>query len=314
MIVSFNTINIPERARQSFGCQIAILFATMLCLSWTDLSHSRAEDQVTSQSDPRLQKLYEADAKRWEMWIGPDQKRKAEIVVEPVFRWQNPSRANGQTGAMFVWVDQGRPVVIGGVFSNPAGNNRRDVMHEFHALGPDRLFPNFKDSESKWLPGAGVTLLPLPMSPKVEETFSKRTLQLRAISRDFTANSTDNEKQRWELRLLPKPLYRYDKPEGNVIDGALLAFVSDAGTDPEIILVLEARKEEGGVTAWYYRTVRLSISDLYVNFKGERVWTSLREDPNGQFGNKDNTYGLIRDRAIDELPPVGAVPKEIPKK
>jgi hypothetical protein len=277
---------------------IAVLYSasTLIC----------AEDGAVPQIDQRLQKLYQEDAKRWEMWVGPDQKRKAEIVAEPVFRWQNLSRANGQSGAMFVWVDGGRPVVIGGVFSNPEGN-RRVVMHEFHALGPDRLFPVFRDSESKWLPGAGVTLLPLPDSPKVEETFGKRTLQLRAISRDFTANSTDNQKQRWELRMLPKPLYRYekpqgDKPQGDIIDGALLAFVSDTGTDPEVILVLEARREESGGTAWYYRAVRLSISDLYVDHKGQRVWTSLRDDPKGAFGNKDNTYGLVRDRLIDKEP------------
>lgn len=279
----------------------SLLARTLAC--WFVFSTiGNADDRVIPKSDPRLQTLYLNDAKRWEMWIGPDQKQKAEIVVEPVFRWQNLSRANGQTGAMFVWIDGGRPVVIGGVFSNPAGNNQRDIMHEFHALGPDRLFPNFKDSASKWQPGAGVALLPLPDSPKVEDSFGKRTLQLRTISRDFTANSTDNEKQRWELRLLPKPLYRYGKPQGDVIDGALLAFVSDAGTDPEIILILEARKELNNAF-WYYRTVRLSISDLYVDHLGKRVWTSLRDDPNGPFGNKDNTYGLIRDRAIDELPP-----------
>lgn len=259
-----------------------------------------AEKAVNASTDSGLQKLYQEDAQRWDMWIGQDQKRKAEIVAEPVFRWQNLSRANGQSGAMFVWTHAGRPYVIGGVFSNPE-NKRRVIMHEFHALGPERLFPVFRESESKWLPGAGVELRPLPNSPKVEESASKRLLQLRAIARDFSANSTDNEKQRWELRLLPKPLYRYDKSQDEVVDGALFAFVSDAGTDPEIILVLEARQTDGK-TEWFYRGVRLSISDLYLDYKGERIWTSLRDDPNGKFGNKDNTYGLIRDRLID-LPP-----------
>jgi hypothetical protein len=271
----------------------------VVCLMYSDVCQS--DDPAPQQPDSRLQELYQLDAKRWDMWVSPDQTRKAELVIEPVFRWQNLSRANGQSGAMFVWVDGGRPVVIGGVFSNPE-NKRRVVMHEFHALGPDRLFPVFRESDSKWLPGAGVKLHTLPGSRKVDDTFAKRTLQLRAIARDFTANSTDNEKHRWELRLLPKPLFRYDKPQGDVIDGALLAFVSDAGTDPEIILILEARKVQDR-TEWYYRTVRLSISDLYVDYKGERVWTSLRDDPEGMFGNKDNTYGLVRDRLIDELPP-----------
>jgi hypothetical protein len=280
----------------------ATLLMSIAVFLSTELVWSRAEDGVLPQNDPRLQKLYQDEANRWEMWVGPEQERKAEIVTEPVFRWQNPSRANGQSGAMYVWLFEGRPVAIGGVFSNPSGKNKRDIMHEIHALGPDRLFPEFRNSKTKWLPEAGVTLFPLPDSRQVEETSAKRTLQLRAISRDFTANSLDNEKARWELRLLPKPLYRYEKPQGDIIDGALLAFVSDAGTDPEIILVLEARKNGNGGTAWFYRTVRLSISDLYVDYKGSKVWASLRDDPNGEFGNKDNTYRLIWDRAIDELP------------
>lgn len=276
------------------ACAAAMVFVAVLSSSLC------AQDRELAQNEAWLQTLFQKEAQRWEMWVGPGQKRKAEIVAEPVFRWQNLSRANGQSGAMFVWNDDGRPVVIGGVFSNPE-NKRRIIMHEFHALGPDRLFPVFRDSQSKWLPGAGVTLNPLPESPNVEDTAAKRTLQMRTIARNFSANTTDAEGQRWELRLLPRPLYRYDKPQGNVIDGALLAFVSDAGTDPEIILVLEARREDDR-TAWHYRTVRMSISDLFVDYQGERIWTSLRNDLNGMFGNKDNTYCLIRDRLIDDMP------------
>lgn len=105
-----------------------IWFATLLCLLGAAFQRSGAEDREIPQSDTRLQTLYQQDAKRWEMWVDPDQKRKAEIVAEPVFRWQNLSRANGQSGAMFVWVEGGRPVVIGGVFSNPE-NDRRVIYH-----------------------------------------------------------------------------------------------------------------------------------------------------------------------------------------
>jgi hypothetical protein len=261
-----------------------------------------ADEKPASVTDSRLHKMYLEDARRWEMWVGPDQQQKAELLPEPVFRWQNLARANGQSGEMFVWLFEGRPVVIGGVFSNPAGKGR-DVLHEFHSLGPDRLYPVLSESEHQWTPKAGVTLQALPDSPKVEATAGKRTLQMRSIGRDFAARSVEPTKQRWELRLLPKPLYRYERPQGDVIDGALLAFVSDAGTDPEIILILEARRDNTGDTVWYYRPVRMSISDLHVDYKGNRVWTSLRDDPEVAFGNKDETYYLWRDRAIDELPP-----------
>jgi hypothetical protein len=273
-------------------------WALLLCTLAGPVFALAEEKAEPTKFDPKLQELYLQDAQRWEMWVDQEQTRKAELVTEPVFRWQNLTRANGQSGAMFVWTDRGRPVVIGGVFSNPEGS-RRVVMQEFHALGPDRLFPVFRDSESKWLPGAGVQTSPLPESPAVAETAPQRTLQIRAISRDFTAHVVDDQQQRGELRLLPRPLYRYEKPEGDVVDGALLAFVSDTGTDPEIILMLEGRRE-GGESKWHYRAVRLSISDLHVEYRGNPVWSSLRNDPEGMFGNKDNTYGLIRDRLIDE--------------
>jgi hypothetical protein len=256
--------------------------------------------QETPSIDTRLQSLFLEDAKQWEMWIGVDHKRKAELVIDPVFRWQNLGRERGQTGAMFIWMSEGRPVVIGGVFSNPAGVNKRDMMHEFHAIGPDRLFPEYRGSKAVWNPSAGVPLVKLPDSPHVEDTPAKRMLQLRSIGRDFAATTVDDHKQSWQLRLLPKPLYRYTKPQGDIIDGAVMAFLSDVGTDPEIILVLEAR-QTGDTKAWYYRTVRLSISDLYVDYKGERVWTSLRKDLNASWSNEDNTYLLFRDRAIDDF-------------
>lgn len=257
----------------------------------------------TKPSDPRLQTLYLEEARRWDMWIGAKHEAKAVIVTEPVFRWQNFAREGGQSGAMYVWVQDGMPVVLGGIFSNPAGKGRRDIIHEFHALGRDRLFPELKDATRKWTPTAGIRMDALPDSPDVEETASKRMLQLRAIGRDFAAATIDDQNQRWQLRLLPKPLYRYENAKLGVIDGAVMAFLSDVGTDPEIILMLEARQESGR-KKWYYRTVRLSISDLFVDYKGERVWTSLRKDLSTTWANDDQTYFLLVDHAIDELPAV----------
>ena len=93
-------------------------------------------------------------------------------------------------------------------------------------------------------------------------------------------------------------------PNGNHKWSATIEGVAFFRSPPGLtILMLEGRQENERESAWYYCAVRLSISDLNVDYKGDRVWTSLRDDPNGAFGNKDNTYGLIRDRVIDELPP-----------
>jgi len=279
-----------------------------MCLVLAALSgrNARADEKRTDEKsadekiDAKLLALHRDEAQRWEMFVDPDRTKKAEFVSEPVYRWTNLARANGQSGAMFVWSYGGRPVALGGVFSNPE-QGRRVVMHEFHALGPLRLFPRFRDAKQEWLPGAGVPLFALPDAPTPEKTAARRILQMRELARKFTAYTLDDGGTRWQLRMLSRPLYRYDKPEGEVLDGALFAFVSDAETDPEIVLILEAIKEEEKQT-WRYRPVRFSISSLYVQYQEKEIWTSLRDDPTGPFGNPDNTYGLIRDRLIDELP------------
>jgi hypothetical protein len=259
-----------------------------------------ADEPATEKIDAKLLTLHRDEAKRWEIFVDEDRTKKADLVSEPVYRWTNASRANGQSGAMFVWTFEGRPVALGGVFSNPEGG-RRVIMHEFHAIGPLRLFPRLKGLDQAWLPKASVPLLPLPDAPAPEATAKRRSLQMRELARSFAAHTIDDHDVRWQLRLLSRPLYRYEMAGGDLIEGALFAFVSDAGTDPEIVLVLEAVKD-GGKTTWRYRTVRFSISSLYVQYKGKEVWKSLREDPTGPFGNPDKTYGLIRDRLIDELP------------
>jgi hypothetical protein len=263
-----------------------------------------AEQPATEKIDTRLLALHWDEAKRWEIFLDEAQTKKAKFVPEPVYRWTNASRANGQSGAMFVWMFEGRPVALGGVFSNPEAG-RRVIMHEFHALGSLRIFPRLKDSDLRWRPEVSVPLYPLADAPAPLATATQRTLQMRNLAREFTAHTVDDHNARWQLRLLSRPLYRYEMTGGDLIEGAIFAFVSDAGTDPEIILVLEAVKN-GGKESWRYRTVRFSISSLYVQFKGKEVWTSPRAGPNGPFDNPGNTYGLIRDRLIDELPELSA--------
>ena len=58
---------------------------------------------------------------------------------------------------------------------------------------------------------------------------------------------------REELRLLPQPVYRYESEDPEVQDGGVFAFVQ--GTDPEVLLLLEAVRTEGGLV-WIYGFVR----------------------------------------------------------
>ena len=66
------------------------------------------------------------------------------------------------------------------------------------------------------------------------------------IAREFSATTRDAQENRWELRLLSQPIYRYESTDPDVLDGALFAIVTSAGTDPEAILLIETRTPRGG--------------------------------------------------------------------
>jgi hypothetical protein len=247
----------------------------------------------------QLQSLHRQEAEKWRMFLDEDRKSEAKLNTKPIYVWSNPTRSGGQHGAVWVWLHRGRPVVVGSVFSHPE-EGRRMVCHEFHSLVEGKLLPERGPEDQRWNPKVPVEMIRLPDAPAPEASAARRAIQMRSLARTFTAHSIDHRQERWELRLLPQPLYRYEKPGGDIEDGALLAFVTSAGTDPEVILVLEARKT-GTTSAWFYRAIRFSDSDLYVQHSGKDVWSSIRDDRNQLHYNADHTYRLLRDKSIDEL-------------
>lgn len=255
----------------------------------------------SSKAVEKLNAMHLADAEAWQMKLDDSGRDQAELVRKPVYIWTNPVRTNGQHGSVFIWLQGGRPVVIGSMFSHPTDGNRRMVYHEFHSLATGDLFAEKPSTDLRWLPKAPVERKLVPGAPTPDSSATRRLIQMRTISREFTSHGIYDKKDRWELRLLPQPMYRYEERPGDVVDGALFAFVTSAGTDPEVVLLLEALRT-GSTTAWYYRAVRFSDQDLFVQHKGKEVWTSVRDDANQLFFNPDHTYELIRAATIDELP------------
>ncbi len=270
------------------------------CCFYLALLLAAEPPKTTAKAIEKLLGLHASEAARWQMFLDEQGQAKAQLNDKPVYIWTNPTRNGGQHGAVFVWTSGGRPVVVGSIFSHPE-QGRRVVCHEFHSLSAGALLPDRGPQDQRWEPKAGVVLPPLPEAPAVDDSAPRRLMQMRTLSRQFTAHSIDYLQERWELRLLPQPLYRYEKPQADIVDGALFAFVTSAGTDPEVILALEAR-QSGDKALWHYRALRFSDSNLYVQLGGKQVWTSIRDERNQLHFNLDHTYRLLRDQFIDELP------------
>lgn len=245
----------------------------------------------------RLQAINLEEARKWEMFLDDSRTAKATLVEKPVFLWTNPLPRFGlQHGSVFVWLHEGRPMVVGSIFGHPVDERRRKLVHEFHSLAPTKLSAICHDEQnSQWQPEGVVELQPLPGAPPPGATPSRRLIQIRAIAREFSGSTFDWRKQRWQLRVLPQPLYRYDQSTGDILDGALLALVTDAGTDPEVLLLLEARKDGG----WHYALLRFCDASAWVSHRGKEVWTAVRDSQNVQRNNPDHTYQIFEKRHVE---------------
>ena len=111
---------------------------------------------------------------------------------------------------------------------------------------------------------------------------------MRTLADRFTANDEFEGKSRWELRLLSKPLLRYADEKANLLDGAMFAWAH--GTDPEVFLLLEARKVKDEYI-WHYALAPMTGYALKVQLDGKEVWeVAWRKGP---FKQSDPFYITI---------------------
>lgn len=92
---------------------------------------------------------------------------------------------------------------------------------------------------------------------------------MRALAKRFTSDEMYNGLH--QLRLLPTAVYLYDSVDDGILEGGLFAFVH-GGTNPELILVLEAI-EQDKKKHWQYGCVRMGHAQIRVSFDEKNVWS-----------------------------------------
>jgi hypothetical protein len=291
---------------QRQNCTSALLGAGLLAIICQMSSSTLRSDDVASAESKIIKPLlalYGKDAAEYTIYRDRERRDKLELREEPVYVWTNAVRR--QHGAVYVWTWRGRPDAVASIFSNPAPiAGKRGITHELHSLSAAVLVPD-RQSENRWEPQAGLTMNPLLGAPKPADSARQRTFQMRELTREFSAHSVDFKERTWELRLLTQPLFRYQSTDPDVMDGALFAFVTSEGTDPEVFLELEARRTNDG-PAWYYAACRFSDFNLYVEYKKTEVWSSVRGEENVWEHDPQHLYRLFRDRRIDDVVPAAS--------
>jgi hypothetical protein len=271
-----------------------------------------AADEPGDSLAKKMLPIYVRELETYTLAVESARDRPLELKKEPVFEWLNPAR-NAQQGAVFLWLRDGRPAALACVFSMPHEKlPGRQVNHELHALNAEKLVVR-RDQYNQWKPQAGLAPKELPDAGTPAGAAGARLLQMRRLAQEFSGYSVDRDGKRWELRLLPTPLYRYPAAKSGVVDGALFALMSSAGTDPEVLLLIEA-KEDDGKPRWEYACGRFSDWELHVQRKEKEVFASVPSETNAFSHDPLHLYRTFPDKVVTLEGKVLANIRQTPKR
>lgn len=230
-------------------------------------SFTLADEPVKVESS--WQKLFRKQAAEYRFTLDDDS-RQVEVSREPILFWSQPVRG-GDDGGVFLWTSDGRPVAIGTFFIWPPAEGGQAITHELHSLTPHPFNAdwNGRGWES---PEGAIRWTALTDTDAPAATAERRLQQLKRLAGKFAATSHGRDDRDWELRLLPRPLYRYELPKENksdVLDGVVFGLVQ--GTDLEIVLLLEA--VSGKTPSWRWAAARMSDLPLSLTLGGKEVWS-----------------------------------------
>jgi hypothetical protein len=236
----------------------------------------RANGQEAAASDSEVEKvkraerLEEMDQIAASIRIASIDGRGAEVSAvmseQPLLRWTDPTREFSD-GGLWAWRVSGRPVAVVGI---------ELYFHwslEFVSLSTGLV--KAEESGVHWAPRTGgVAFKEIPEAPAPAADEAGRLRQMRDLAKRFVAREywVGGNGQHYALRLLPRPVDRYSDPRSGVVDGGLFIFAH--GTNPEVLLMVEARRSGDGPARWSFAAAPLSHAEVVLKIGLQDVWTS----------------------------------------
>lgn len=191
------------------------------------------------------------------------------LVEAPIFRYSDELREIEDAG-MWLWTDHGRPVAVMKAERYKTSRFPTQWLYCFVSLSPELVRAEWADSRPFQAKRPGVKWQDL--NDKPASTRAARLAQLREMARRFSGEIVvdKQEKNRLQMRLLSRPLYRFDESR-DVLDGAVFGFTG-AGTNPDVLLLFDLAPNGG----WQFSVAGITADGLRVKLD-DRV---IHEHPN----------------------------------
>lgn len=186
--------------------------------------------------------------------------------AHPVLKYTNPVTSRFAEGVMYFWLDERRPVAAVSTSIRDDGA----IYWELSSLS-DKPLRLSRNGSVVWKPkSGGHPSARVPEAPPPAETAAARLIQMRQLARRFRLR--EERREAWQDgRLLTQPLYRWDHAADGVIDGALFGFAET--TDPELLLMFEARHGDGDAPQWWFSVAKMTSSPVEVYLDDRQIWS-----------------------------------------
>lgn len=250
---------------------IGLIFAVVVGVAMSD---EKADEVYRASQLNRMKSIaekFEVDAALGSKPVS------AKLMTNPLLRYNDTTRLLDES-TLWLWTERELPSALMAVEFYPNDPRGPRWLFEIVSLSNTKIGVA-RGGDWKWqAKQPGVKRQPLPGDLKPGDKPAQRLTQARQIRQRFAAHEKAPVGGRIELRPLSNPLYRYSDEATGVIDGAVFAFAN--GTNPEVLLLLEAQRDATSKTAiWTYGFAQMTGAEVYASLDEREVWSQKEADP-----------------------------------
>ncbi|OWK43029.1 hypothetical protein [Fimbriiglobus ruber] len=195
-------------------------------------------------------------------------------IEQPLLLYGDLTREDDR-GSVWGWGEQGRPVTLLELYQKV--NDRRTWKVGICNTSGGKLRASRAGAPWWQENNSGVELRPIPNAPTVAAEAAQQQQQVKLLARKFTGHEFWNPNNtRYELRRLERPLHTYRDEARGLLAGGLFTLAN--GTNPELMLFVEARAKEGSKPVWQFAVGRLADAPLHLEYDGKEVFTAPMAD------------------------------------
>ena len=266
---------------------LSILTAAICGGVFADDAEKSAEDEPTPKVSPAVIAATKHAGMLQVELVAASKNGTLKLSERPFLTFGDPARGN-EAGTLWAWSNGGRPIAMMELYR--ATGDDQPWVHALTMTSPQLIRMTSKTGAT-WTPKkSDFEPRELPGDIAVGDKQVLRLRQMKEQARRFAAHEFwDPNNSRFELRLLTQPVHRYADAANKLIDGAVFVFAH--GTNPEVLLFIEAVGSDAVSAKWQYACFRLGSAELHVELDNHKVWQ--RDRTPGVVGTPNDSYWLL---------------------